>query len=352
MKLLLYLVLVPLLCLSMASAVFGQEIFREKEGSFTTRQLRASAPVAEGNHVIIKSVSTLTGKLTIVTADTNVVTASYFKKSKADTKSKAIDYIDLIAVDLDRTVKGAQVILRAPNPAPWSAAESGSVELELTVPEKAWVEIDAAYFDVDAEGPFTGLVVPSSLGRLEVVDVDGTLELATSNRRVSVADITGSISVSTSNSTLLGRNLRSSGRQATIRNNGGDVRIDRFVGEISLRNTFGRIELLGFEPTGRRNVIRGRSAPVVVEIVSLDNSQVVVNNHHEDIDITVPSDLSAALSLAVEEGGKIEVGGLKLIADLVQRDRLSLQAGDGEGMINGSTRGRGNIFVRGIGSGE
>lgn len=338
--------------LSWPTLCYPQEVFEETAGLYSTRRIDASVAVNAQKMVVIQSVSTLRGTINIIADRVDEVSISYFKKAKANTRSKAIDYIDLIAIRLERTAKGIRLQLSAPNPAPWSELEAGLIEANLTVPESCLVEIAAPYFDIDADGPFKRFTVPSSLGELEVSDVSEQLELATANRRVSIERISGTIFVSTSNADLIAKEIFSIKEQARFRNDGGDIRIDGFVGEINVKTSYGRIDILDFEPRGNGNFIRGFSEPIVVDIKRITDEQVVINNRYEDIDITLPSDLSARLSLAVDEKGRIEVSNFVFTTDLVQYDRLNLVAGDGEALISASIRDDGNIFVRAIEEGE
>lgn len=324
----------------------AQEVFEESRGLFTTRQMRDAVPIGTGNKVIIRSVSTLQGKIQITAAGGNEVAVSYVKKSKTDSRSKAIDFIDLIAVHLDGCPQGVRLELRAPNPAPWADIETGLVEAELIVPESCVIEIDALYFDIAADGPFEAVVVPSSLGKLDICDVTERLELETANRRLSIERISGEISVATSNSLLTAKEISSLGNQARFQNDGGDIEIDGFVGEIRVKNSYGRIKIAGFEPRAGRSIIRGLSGPIAVEITRITDAQVVISNRYEDIEVGIPIGLSARLSLAVEEGGKIEATGLPFTTDLVLRNRLNLVAGEGEAFISASIRGTGNIYLR------
>jgi hypothetical protein len=223
---------------------YPQEVFEKAAGLYSTRRIDDSVAVTAQKKVVIQSASTLRGTINISVDRVDDVSVSYFKKSKANTRSRAIDYIDQISVRLERTAEEIRLRLRGPNPATWAESEAGLVEADLTVPESCFVEIEALYFDVEAEGPFKGFAVPSSLGEFDVSDVSGPLELATSNRRVSIEKISGSISVSTSNAELTAREISSAGQQARFRNEGGDIQIDGFVGEINAKTSYGRIEMI------------------------------------------------------------------------------------------------------------
>ena len=323
----------------------AQEIFRESANVFSTGKLKASASMSGPKRLIIKSASDLAGELMITAAETDVVAVKFAKKARTDTKSKAIDYIDLIALSLTETPSGVVLALRAPNPAPWrEAAEAGLVTADIAVPENCAVEIYASYFDVNAEGPFSEMTIPSSLGRIEVSDVTGPVELVTYNRRVLVSQLSGEISVTTNNSVIEAYDI--SGK-AKFKNDGGDVSIDGMRGQLNVSNNYGRIEVSEFEAEGRSNIIRGFSGPIVIDLLTIGEGQLVALNRYEDIEIVVPSDLSAMLSLAVGEQGRIEATNLEFTTDFVESNRLNLTAGDGIGKIKGEIRGEGNIYVIG-----
>ncbi len=324
----------------------SQEIFEESEGLFSTRELTDTIAMGADKKVVIRSASTLQGSIYITTADKDEVSISYLKKSKTDSRSKAIDFIDLIAVHLDRNPEGVRLDLRAPNPAPWTDPDIVLVKVELVVPENCVIEVEAPYFNLTADGPFEAVIVPSSLGKLEICDVTKQLRLETANSRVSIERISGDISVTTSNSLLSAKEISSTRKQARFRNDGGDIEIDGFTGEINVKNNYGRIEIANFELHSGRNIIRGFSAPIVIGITRITDAQVVISNRFEDIEIAVPADLSARLSLSVEEGEKIEANGFPFKTDLVQPNRLNLVTGDGEALISAAVRGKGNIYVR------
>ncbi len=326
----------------------AQEVHKESKELYSTRKLTASVPVRQGNRITIQAAVSLRGSLTITVADVNQVTLVYSKKAKTSGKSTAIDYIDLIAVALENTPEGAGLQMRAPNPPPWEGAEYGMVEAELTLPPDWSLEIEAVYFDLTATGPFTELSNSTSLGRLDVSHVTKLLDLSTANRRVNVNDVSGSISVSTTNSTLAAGDVTSLAETATFRNDGGDIRIDGLQGAVNVRNSYGRIEIVGFEPHGGKSYIRCVSGPILVALTEMADGQLSINNRYEDIELEIPSDLSAVVTLAVDDEGKIDASEFNFKTELVEQNRLNLIAGTGVGLISGSVRGKGNIYIRGI----
>lgn len=341
------LALIIFVCFLAADGVNSQEIFEESRNLYSTRELELTAAVPAGSAISIMSAATLQGTLKISTWEEAKIKVIYTKKAKAGSRSTAIDYIDQIAVNLTKVPGGVRFELRAPNPAPWSDDEMGSVEATIVMPGMCKVEAEAYYFDIEAVGPFEAFVVPSSLGRLSVSNVSDELDLTTSNRRVNVENITGEIQITTSNSSLVARNITSRNGAAGFRNEGGDIMIFGISGDINVRNSYGRTEIDQFEAIGEKSYVKCDNGPVEISVTKVGDGQLIVTNRFEDIEISLPSNVSAEFSLAVEEEGKIEVYNFPFKPDLVTRNRLSLVAGKGEALISGSVRGKGNVYVRG-----
>ena len=325
----------------------AQEIVKVEDGLWSTRDIMLAKQVAAPSRLTIKSSENLSGKLTIIVAPIDSIMVAYTKQARTDSRSRAIDYIDLISVELDMRPQGAELELRAPNPAPWSKrAESGIVSAIITVPEDSEVEINATYHDVDATGPLKALRVPSSLGRIEAREINGEVDITTANRRVRLEQISGQVSASTSNAEMTLADIMCDDSQSRLRNEGGDIQIQRLTGDINIRNSYGRIEMTEFTPGSESSVIRNSSGAIVVDIAAMPVGQLVITNRLEDIDITVPQDLSAFLSLSAGDG-EITCKGLLYTPELVQDDRLNVMTGTGEVDISASVRGKGNIRVQG-----
>lgn len=327
---------------------YSQDIFREEPNLYSTRSLKLSVTTGSSNNLTIKSAGVLHGSIRITTGNKGAINATYTKKAKTENRSRALDYIDLISVVADSRPNGITLEMRAPNPAPWSTDELGLVDLELEIPEFFEVTIEAGYFDIDAEGPFDKISIPKSLGKCVVSNVVEELTIHTVNRRLLVEDISGKIDISTKNSTLVGKNLTSTEERIDIRNDGGDINLSDIRGELQVRNKYGRIEIEKFEPIGDNSYIRSVNGPITIHMDKIFTSQVIIANAYEDIEIEVPSSLSAEFSLAVEQDSKIEIVNLPVKPDLIEHNRMYLRTGEGTALINGSVQGEGNIYLRGI----
>lgn len=329
--------------------VHSQAVEEIEDGLYATRDLTASVSFGRGKRLVIQSVESLRGSIRVIADEVDNIRATYTKQAKAANRSLAIDYIDRISLSATEMPDGAQMSLRAPNPAPWGTdRDAGIVDMEVVVPQDCSVEIDASLFDVDVTGPIADVRVTESLGRIKIDGVTRSLDVSTSNRRVTIANVSGTVSVATTNSLLEATNITAGTNQrAEFRNDEGDIRIEKFSGEVTVRNSYGRIDMVGVVLSGSRNLIRSAYGPIYLELRNILDAQVKLSNRHEDIEIEMPDDLKAVLSLAVEEDSRIEVTGFDMKPELVERNRLSMIAGGSESLISGSISGKGNIFVRG-----
>lgn len=338
-----------LLSLALVTSGLPQQILDKENGLYSTPDIKASAGIGKQDVLLIKSAASLSGSIAIEVADQAVVSVVYTKQARATSRSRGVDYIDLISVSLDKVPNQVRLEFRAPNPGPWNKeTESGIVEAVVTVPISCRIEIDAAPFDVVAHGPLRSLIVRSSLGKLDISKVTERLDVNTANRRVLLQDIAGDISASTTNASIQGSSIVGSSAPVRLRNESGDIKIDGITGAVNVKNDFGRIDIVNFEPKGEASFVRGSSGPISLGIKEMGKARLVVSNEYEDIELTVPDTLSAVISLAVDADGTIEATNFPFKTDLVERDRLNLHSRNGEAEINGTIRGKGNIYIRGV----
>ena len=347
-----FLLICILLILSTQISI-AQDIFQESQDIYSTEDIFNKIKAYPNSKVLIRSALSLSGDLRIETGDQDIAEIVYTKKAKTKSKSQAIDFIDLISADLESTPDGIRVTLRAPNPAPWSGTNySGRIELTLIIPDFCDVEIDAMHFDVEAEGPFDSFSIPQTFGRIDITNVIERLNIVASNRKVSASSLSGEVYISTTNAELEIQDVTSVDKKVELRNDNGDIIGSDISGELFIRTSYGKIELESVKLSGDNNYIRSEYGPILLDIISCKTKNISITNKHEDIELNLPKTISSSLSLAVEEGGKIEVTDLKLKPELVTKTRLILNVKDGETIINGSIRGSGNIYLRGHDTGE
>ncbi len=342
-----------ILSLLFVSDTKAQQIFQVNDNLYKTREIKKTLPLSKESNIKIQAAMGLSGSIKIETTEEDVATIIYVKKAKHKSKSKAIDFIDIISVEFELTHNGLRLDLRAPNPAPWSETNnSGSVEVLLIIPEFCNLEFDAQAFDIDAEGPFDSFILPTSYGRIYLENVVNKVEITSTNRKVTARNLSGSVYISTSHATLQVDKVYSPQNKIELRNDRGDIKISDIKGELNVKNSYGRIDVRKYHPMGSYNYIRSSNGPITIEIDEFSTNKLLVTNSYEDIEILIPDNISSQISLAVEEGNKIEVSDITTKPDFIQSNRLNLIAGEGKATINSSVRGHGNIYFRGFSKGE
>ncbi len=336
---------VSLVLLVNLAPCWAQEVRQESRGFFATLELGSSTLPGNGNQLVIKAAGSLQGELTILATATDSAILTYTKRARTSRKSRAVDYLDQIAVSLSAAPTGLRLEMRAPNPAPWKDDESGLVEAMVEIPEGFRVEINAAYFDVKADGPFISFENTTSLGRLDVAHISERLEVETANRRVTVTDVSGQIRVVTTNATLTAQGISGLTQPAVFRNDGSDIRINGFTGGLNVKNAYGRIEIVDWDPNDEKSYVRCTSGPILIILSDLNAGQLLISNKYEDIELRLPQEFSAVLTMAVDEGGKIEAQNFPFTTELVEPNRLNLLVGNGRATISSSVRGKGNIYI-------
>jgi hypothetical protein len=319
------------------------------QGRFATDTETIEVPLDKAGLLEISSSVNLSGKLTIIVDTLSAPRLEYRKILKTSSESKALEYSAVIVIELNVKPGGVNLVLRSPNPAPWSKrSEAGMVELAIYLPEYCRVDIDAAYFDVTINGPLSYLANRESLGRMTIEKIYGELNITGSNRKLWFRDISGDISIRGRNADIKIENIESVETPALLRNEGGDIRMIGGRGIIDIKNSFGRINLneVGFEGVGSR--IWGIQCPIKMEIMELRNATLSIENSFEDTEILMPTDLSATLNIRAEDNGEIHLTGIPFKPETIGGNHAILNIGTGSSTITIIAEEGGNIEIEGI----
>jgi len=332
----------------LAQIVGADEVKKTGKDRYETGIIELTSPVASDKIVSISSAVNLSGRLAITTTDADQAVFVYSKLLKVSSESEAVDYAGMINVVLEKTSTGVNLLLQAPNPAPWSGTDnSGIVAGELQIPKDSRIEIDARYFDLEITGPFRAVESKSSFGQTKVANITEFLYLATSNRDIIVNNISGEINLTTSHADIEMNNLVTAGQPAFIRNENGSITGENLSGVFDIKNSYGRIRLSDLSLVSERSRISGSYSPINLRIIRINNAGLTVRNTNEDIKLFVPESLAAEFSLRVDTNGEIDVEGLEIRPTLAENSRLDFESGAGGPRVRMSIRGDGNISVRG-----
>jgi hypothetical protein len=329
----------------------GDEVALLEDGRFATSPSHLRATVSSRKRIIINSAVNLKGKITVRAENIAEAILEYRKIIKTASQSEAIDFAAAINISLDKSPSGTRLLLQAPNPAPWTGtAQDGLVEATLRLPEDSRIEIDALYFDFDIVGPFRSVVNKSSLGRLNVKNITERLELGTSNRDISAEQITGAISISTAHADIRVNDLVSDKMAAQIKNEKGNIFIERASGMIDVQSSYGKIRLDEMIFRGGNSRIMGQYSPIRLKLVNMEKGYLTVSNNNSDIEILMPDSISVKCLLSVGPEGEISVERLPAIPTYVSSNSLGFISAEGASRADISIAGDGNIYLKGTGT--
>nr|MBN2276901.1 hypothetical protein [candidate division Zixibacteria bacterium] len=343
------LLFIPIAWITFVLITTGTEIYELGDGRFGTREEVVSEKAESGGLITITAASYLSGKLYINVGDNNEARFSYKKIIKTSSHSKAIDYADLIQVELQKSIDGLNLLLRSPNPAPWSSSdEAGIIEGNLDIPAGSRIEVDADYFDLIVDGPFSSVKNEGSFGQIDAQNIQDRIELTTTSRDISLKDIKGEVVINTTNADIRIKNMVTSFEPARIKNENGNILIDGATGSFVVRSSFGKIRLSGIQLVGENTRIIGNHCPIRMEIEKLSDAYLAITNNYEDVELAVPKDLSANFSLEVNPDGEIHVVDIPVKPLQVTRNRMEMVSGDGEGQITIDLGGNADISIEGV----
>jgi len=344
-KLCFQLVLTLLLSVSIASA----QLQKISGGRYTTGINRIESDLAPGEKVAIMSVTSLSGKLYIHAGEGEEVVFEYKRLIKCGEESLAREYDELTEVEIQKTPAALKLFLRAPNPAPWSGTNNSVViEGDLTLPPDCQLEIDAEYYDLIVEGPFTSLENQASLGKMDISNISRSLIVSADARDMTLENISGDISVTISNADVTAQNLVTKDETARIKNENGNVFIEDIDGNFVIRNSYGKIRVSGVVLAGDNSRIIGTHCPIKVEVVESVDAGLSISDDYEDVTLEIADHIPARFTLDVEGDGEIHIVDIPVKPLIVRSDRMECMAGDGRVPINIDLEESGNIFIEGI----
>ena len=342
-------ILGSLFLILMTTVSVSAQLYEMNDNRFVTESIKLSATLAPGEKVDIMSVSSLTGKLYIHTGTGDQAVFEYKKILKTRNESDAREYDKLVEAEIKTTPASMRLFLRAPNPAPWSGEDDAvHIEGELSLPADCQLEIDAEYFDLVIEGPFTSVENRSSFGRMDISNITRSLIIAGSTQNINLSNIAGEITVSVSNADLTAERLATKNEMARIKNENGDVTISDIEGNFTIRNSYGKIKIEGAEISGGGCRIIGTHCPIRVEVVSSESAGLAISNDFEDVTMQIAENVPARFMLNVDTNGEMHVTNLPIKPVIVQNNRLECYTGEGLIPITIDVEDSGNIFVEGI----
>ena len=340
--------IIALLVIPLLSAWLSAETITLRNDNIYFGETQILTPeVKAKDRLIINAAGTLSGQLTIKAGGSSC-RIELIKKMKAGSESEAKEYAAAITADYKNTKEGVVLSLRAPSRVPWfGTGNSANLDVTITIPKKTILEINTAYFDITATGPFAGFYVSESLSQVSIDGVIGPVEVKASNRPMLLKNITGRVVATNIYGRIRLENISTESDDATIRNENGEIQIDRFVGSLELSTSYAEIKAENITLLGQRNRIKNISAPIELTLDSLTSGKLRVNNNYGMITLNFNGPVDATFICKIGEESKINASGFVLEPSLVYDDRLEFDVGEATAEVRVTARGDGNIIISG-----
>ena len=339
-------VLIVLLYITPSSAI---DVHKISLNRFATDISTLTSEMSPDGKATINSASNFPGEIRIIARESQTVTFEYRKILKTPDYNEAISYAEVIEVEIKNVPGGINLMLRAPNPPPWSGSDnSARIEGELRLPLNCDLDIESDFIDFTIEGPFRSISNKPSFAQFDIRGVSEKLDITTAGQNIYLRDISGLVSVTTNNADIRIRNMITDTKPARLKNERGDILIADHDGALDVQNSFGKIRINGARLKSHTSKIHGLHCPIKLEAAEITGGDLEITSTFENVDLILPQSLSASMNFKVGLEGEIHIVNLPVKPIKVERDRFRGVSGEGESNIMVEIEGPGNIEVEGI----
>jgi hypothetical protein len=346
------------------------------------------ATVGGRSHFVIAADVDVNGKIQVISRQTADIKVSYKITARAESKTEANRYLDLIDIKLDtERYEKASLEILAPSYVPWGGSKySVNVELLLEIPEKISIEGECRFMNVDIVGPFQDIIldcenssvsvskiygsaiVTTSNGSIVLKSVKGELRAETSNGAINIEEVEvesgyalletengeinlrkvqGSVEAYTTYSPINAVDVDASEGSVVLRTNYAPINVSNISGEIICETNYAPITLANSNSNHGHSKIETSYAPIKADFNNLENCEIFILNEYNNIELNLPAEVSARLVASVNEGGRIHTRGVGIKPVQLDPNRLEGILGDGDARIELNVNGVGNIEILG-----
>ncbi len=325
----------------------AEELIARGDGRYISTRSKAVAVAEENVKVQIQSVSGLSGRIEIVADRVSEAGFEFRKLIKAADEKTAEQYAGLVSVVIESQPGVVRLLLKAPNPGPWGGTDNAvQIEGKLIVPLHSRLDIDCQYYDFSITGPLAEVSAKPSFGRYQLSDISEKVNLITTGGNISARDLKGDIIIKGEKADLRVSGITAD-KQARIANKGGDITMSDISGNIEVQNDYGKIKIDRARADEGHLKIFGEFCPIDLELASLDNARIIINNKNDNIKITLPDISSVTFNLSVGADSEIHVSKIPVLPGRIKPKYMELTAGDGRSVISADIKGVGDIIISG-----
>jgi hypothetical protein len=342
----------------------------------------------EGKKVFeIRGSHNLNGSIKIIPRQGDMVDVAYEKRAEAGEESRSRLFLDLIDIRLVAVDDGAVLSILTPSDSPWEGSNYHvSLDIIVQLPEKTQIEGDLHFMKFFAGGPFAGVNLTSGFSEIDLQDINGPIEVATSFAPIKLSRINGSVKAETRYGLIEASGIKVPLGSAIFKNTGETIRLSNITGPVEAYNSYSAIEADDIKAAEGSVVLRTSYSPIKVEDISgeiicetsyspidaancalthgqsrfetsyspinarldvAEGSQLFIYNNYNDIDLSIPANISSQIAATVDEGGRIHTADLPVRPTFLDATRLEGFLGGGNGRIELKVSGIGSINIEG-----
>lgn len=365
--------------------------------SISCSSVDATNPVEESGNLLaelsgqsvfeIRGSTNLQGAIRILSRQISDVKIAFDKRARASSEAESRRFLDLI--DFKLQVKDDRVIFKilSPSHAPWEGSDHGvRVEIFVELPEKMSIEGKLDFMVVNIGGPFQGVDLKSGYSSVAVKKIYGPVEITTthgniqlhaikgrlraetqngkiavsdiiipagyallqsSNGMIRLQDIQGPVEAYTSYATIEARDIDAPDGSVVLRTSYAPIKVHNVKGELICETSYSPVEVVDVSINHGHSRFETSHAPISARFKEISNCDLYIANEYNNVDLSIPRDISAVLVAGVGEGGQIYTRNLSLKPTVLDLTRLEAVLGDGDSRIEVKVSGIGSINVDG-----
>ena len=312
----------------------------------SSSKLKVSTKGVEKLH--INTPNNLGGSIDLQVWDEDNCLVQFECWAKANTEGKAKSFVDKIDISLEREEDFVELKLTTPRPAPWEGTNYGiKANLDIFIPEDFILKIKTFSFDLDICGPLKKVDIENKYGKTYVKDVSENTRIDGPYNKVDLENIQGDLKVHTTYNSIYARDVETKKGKASFKTIYGKIDLEDIKGQIEAETIYNPIYATDVSLLGGVSKIQTVYSKIDLEFKKIEECELYVKNTYGNINVSVPEDVSARLTLTVDRGGKIHTTGILITPTVLKKTRLEGICGQGESKIEMDIDGIGKILLEG-----
>jgi hypothetical protein len=162
-----------------------------------------------------------------------------------------------------------------------------------------------------------------------------------------LADIEGPVEAYTSYSAIEANDIDAAEGSIVLRTSYSPITVEDVSGELICETSFSSIVIVDGALTHGQSKIETSYSPISAMLSNINGSQLFIYNNYNNINLSIPHDISSQIVATVDRGGRIHAANLPVKPTYLDINRLEGYLGDGQGRIELKVSGIGKIDIEG-----